>query len=92
MDKTVIEIFLIYLLLVNIVSFIIYGLDKRFAIKRKRRIPESDLFLLSIIGGATGSFLAMHFFHHKNRKLKFRIIIPLFIFIWCFAIVYVAFF
>ena len=62
-----------YLVLVNIISFIIYGIDKYLAIKKRRRVSEKNLILLSFIGGSIGSILAMNLFHHKTKKKKFNI-------------------
>ena len=53
------------------------GYDKYQAIHKKWRIPEITLLSLAIIGGGIGSFLGMIFFHHKTKKLKFMILIPL---------------
>jgi uncharacterized membrane protein YsdA (DUF1294 family) len=65
---------LTYLIIINIISFIIYGLDKLLAILKKYRIPEGVLLSLSIIGGPLGSLLSMLIFHHKTKKLLFYII------------------
>ena len=62
-----------YIIVINIITFIIYGLDKLFAIKNTRRISEFTLLLLSIIGGSIGGIIAMYLFHHKTRKIKFII-------------------
>ncbi|MGN0026758.1 MAG: DUF1294 domain-containing protein [Clostridium sp.] len=66
-----------YLLLINIISFIIIYIDKQKAIKHKWRIKESTLFLISIIGGSLGTLIGMYTFHHKTKHLKFTIGIPL---------------
>ena len=65
---------LTYLIIINVISFIIYGLDKLLAILKKYRIPEGILLSLSIIGGPLGSLLSMLIFHHKTKKLLFYII------------------
>ena len=66
-----------YLVVINIISFFTYGLDKYLAIKNKRRISENTLISLSIIGGSIGSILGMFFFHHKTKKKRFLIMNPL---------------
>ena len=71
-----------YLLIVNVISFVIYGLDKLFAIIKFRRVAEVNLFLLGFIGGFIGSILGMLLFRHKIRKKKFWIINILCIFLW----------
>lgn len=71
------KIFIIYLILVNIMSFMMMYIDKNRAINHKRRIPERDLFLFAIIGGSVGTFFGMEIFRHKTKHLKFVIGIPL---------------
>ncbi|QSX05534.1 DUF1294 domain-containing protein [Sedimentibacter sp. zth1] len=68
---------LLYLLIINLVAFIMFYVDKRKAIKDKWRIRESSLYLVSFTGGVYGSILAMYLFHHKTRKVKFCIITAL---------------
>ena len=66
-----------YLLINNIISFFMYYKDKRNSIKKKTRIPEKYLLLISILGGNLGSLISMFMFHHKTKHLKFLIINPL---------------
>jgi len=73
---------LYYLTLVNLLSFFIFGLDKWFAIKNKNRLSEKLLLFLSLIGGCFGMALGMILFHHKTKKKKFLIGIPLIITLW----------
>ncbi|WP_156300450.1 DUF1294 domain-containing protein [Streptobacillus canis] len=63
----------IVIILINLVSFIIYGLDKFFAIKNSGRIPEKTLLLLGLIG-PFGSVIGMETFRHKTKKLKFKLV------------------
>lgn len=58
----------------SLVSFITYGLDKRAAIKDKRRTPEKTLHLLDLFGGWPGAYLAMRKFRHKTQKKTFRVV------------------
>ncbi len=67
------------LLLVNLVAFAAYGIDKRKAQKDRWRIPESALLLLAFLGGAIGALLGMRVFHHKTKHWKFKILVPLFL-------------
>nr|WP_091127734.1 DUF1294 domain-containing protein [Oscillibacter sp. PC13] len=70
-----------YLLVINLVTFFIFGLDKWKA-KRKtkndavRRVPEKTLFLLSALGGSIGALLGMKVWHHKTLHKSFRFGIP----------------
>ena len=66
-----------YLVIVNIIAFGMYGVDKQKAIKKQWRIPEAQLLAVAAIGGSAGALLGMQFFHHKTRKWKFRLGVPL---------------
>lgn len=70
-----------YITIINILTFIIYGLDKLFAIKNLSRVSENTLLLLSFVGGSIGAYIGMKFFHHKTNKKKFTILVPLMIII-----------
>lgn len=76
------KIIWLYLLTINIISFILYGVDKRKAIKHEWRIPEATLFLFAFLGGAVGALFGMIIFHHKTRKWKFRILVPAALVLW----------
>lgn len=69
----------IIIVIINIVTFIIYGVDKLKAKKGKWRIPENSLIGLAIIGGSIGAYLGMRVWHHKTMHLKFKYGIPLII-------------
>lgn len=71
-----------YLILINIITFLVFAIDKFLAIKRCFRIPESALLSLSFIGGCFGGALSMLVFHHKTKKRRFQIIIPLTLLLW----------
>lgn len=70
-------LFLIYLLVVNVMAFCLYFIDKRRARKSQYRISESALLLIAFLGGALGAALGMWGCHHKTRKAKFRYGVPL---------------
>lgn len=74
------KLFLLYLLSINVVSFILFGFDKFLAIKNKSRIPEKELFTVSTIGGAIGGMFAILIFKHKISKASF---------IWKFMILFI---
>lgn len=78
-----------YLLIVNVMAFILYGMDKRYAVKKKYRIRESTLLGIAFIGGSLGALLAMQIFRHKTRKYKFSIGVPFFLIL---QIAYMIFF
>lgn len=65
--------------LISIITFIIFGIDKRKAVKHQRRIPENTLLTLAFFGGTIGALLGMLVFRHKISKrsflLKFALIV-----------------
>lgn len=75
-----------YLIIVNIITFIIFGLDKLFAIYNKNRVSEKTLFFLSMIGGCFSEFFGMFIFRHKTRKYKFYLVNILFIIIYSYLL------
>ena len=68
-----------YLGLINIISFMVYGIDKLKTKQGKWRIPEATLLLLAIIGGSIGAWCGVKVWHHKTLHKKFRYGIPLII-------------
>lgn len=75
------KIFNYYLILINIIGFILILVDKIKACKNKWRIKENTLLFISIIGGSIGELISILIFHHKTKKNKFIIFIPLLILI-----------
>lgn len=71
------DLILYYLSGINILAFLVFGLDKRKARKDRWRVPEATLLLLAVIGGSAGALLGMVVFRHKTRHNKFRIGLPL---------------
>lgn len=84
------NILLYYLLAVNLLTFLAYGLDKWKAVRNgrksggktrhnnrlSRRIPEASLLLLAVLGGSPAALLAMYLFRHKTLHKKFRYGVP----------------
>jgi uncharacterized membrane protein YsdA (DUF1294 family) len=68
---------IIYLIIINLVSFFAYRIDKKRSEKGKWRIKESTLLLFSFFGGGIGSMFGMNIYHHKTKKLKFKLGVPL---------------
>ncbi len=66
-----------YLILINIITFAVFGFDKLRAVRQKWRVRERTLFVLALIGGSPGALLGMIVFRHKIRKRAFVIGIPL---------------
>ncbi|MUV07576.1 DUF1294 domain-containing protein [Planococcaceae bacterium Storch 2/2-2] len=67
----------LYLVGMTVLTFLLFGIDKRRARRNEWRIAERTLFLLSIGGGSIGALIGMHYFHHKTKKRVFRCGIPL---------------
>lgn len=67
---------LYYLLAVNLLTFVIYGIDKYKARHNRWRVREASLLLLAILGGSIGALLAMRVFRHKTQHKKFRYGVP----------------
>ena len=65
-----------YLLAINAVTFIVYGIDKYKAKKAKWRISEATLLLLAVLGGSIGAWIGMKVWHHKTMHKKFKYGIP----------------
>ena len=61
-----------YLLGINAVTFIVYGIDKYKAKKAKWRISEATLLLLAVLGGSIGAWMGMKVWHHKTMHKKFK--------------------
>ena len=73
------NIILYYLLAVNIVTFLLYGIDKYKAKKGKWRISEATLLTMAAIGGSIGAWAGMRLWHHKTMHKKFKYGIPVII-------------
>ena len=67
---------IIYLIIVNLVAFALYGADKSKAKHGKWRISEKTLIGIAVIGGSVGAILGMYVFHHKTRHWYFRYGLP----------------
>ncbi len=74
-----IKILIIYLIVTNVVTFFMYGVDKWKAKRSKWRIRETALLLLAALGGSIGAWLGMKVWRHKTMHKKFKYGIPLII-------------
>ena len=70
---------LYYLLAVNTLTFLLYGIDKYKAKKARWRISEATLLMMAVIGGSIGAWAGMRLWHHKTIHKKFKYGIPLII-------------
>lgn len=76
-----------YLVGINLITFVIYGVDKYNAVHKKYRVSEKSIFTFSVIGGNIGAIMGMRFFHHKTRKASFWIINILSLIMWLIILI-----
>ena len=74
---TPLELLALWLLFTNLLGFVLFGLDKFRAARKKWRIPEAMLFLSALAGGSPGCIAGMFLFRHKTRHIQFRLGLPL---------------
>ncbi len=67
---------IIYVIVVNVTAFLMYGIDKWNARKGIRRISEKTLLGIAAVGGSVGAYVAMQSFRHKTKKPKFYLGVP----------------
>lgn len=77
MNGTVTNAVIVFLILMNLIAFFAYGIDKRRAIRHRWRIPESALLGFAFCFGGAGAFLGMRIFRHKTRHKKFIVLVPM---------------
>ena len=82
------QLILIYLLVINLVTFLLYGIDKWKAENHKWRIPESTLLSFAGIGGSIGAWIGMKVWHHKTLHKKFKYGVPAIFFLQIALTVY----
>ena len=87
-DQCYLHIALIYLAVINVVTFFMYGIDKWKAKKSKWRIREAALLGLAVLGGSIGAWLGMQVWHHKTQHKKFKYGVPAIIIVQLALIVY----
>ena len=68
---------LYYLIVITIVTFLVYGIDKWKAKQGSWRISEASLLILAVIGGSIGALFGMKVWHHKTMHKKFKYGLPL---------------
>ncbi|WKY48650.1 DUF1294 domain-containing protein [Eubacteriaceae bacterium ES3] len=84
-----INILTIYFCMVNLITFLMFGIDKRKAQKDKWRISEKALLLSCLAGGSLGGTIGMRYFHHKTRKNIFWIGVPLIFIVQAAVIIFI---
>ena len=84
----IVNALLYYLIVINIVTFLVYGIDKWKAKQGSWRISEATLLILAAIGGSIGALLGMKIWHHKTMHKKFKYGLPLILIIQIILIGY----
>lgn len=74
--KTIILMVLAFVAVMNVISFVLMGHDKRCARQWKWRVPEKHLFLVTACFGGLGGVLGMKVFHHKTQHWYFKVFFP----------------
>lgn len=70
------ELLILFIIIMNFLSYSLYFLDKKRAIKKQRRISEKILLLVSFLLGGLGAWIGMKQFKHKTKQLKFKLFVP----------------
>ncbi len=83
-------ILLLYLLLINLLGFVLYGLDKAKSKGRGRRIPERVLLWVARLGGGVGCWMGMMLFRHKTKHDRFMALVPLWTVLWAVVLALLA--
>ena len=81
---------LLYLVLINLVGFFLYGWDKAKSKGRGRRIPERVLLWVARLGGGVGCWMGMMLFRHKTKHDRFMALVPLWTVLWAAALALLA--
>ena len=84
------EALLYYLIVINVVTFLVYGIDKWKAKQGSWRISEATLLMLAVIGGSIGALLGMKVWRHKTMHKKFKYGLPLILIIQIILIGYLS--
>ena len=87
-ELNLLHVVLIYLAVINVVTFFMYGIDKWKAKKSRWRIRETALLGLAVLGGSIGAWLGMKVWHHKTQHKKFKYGVPAIIIVQLALIVY----
>lgn len=89
-ELTLTEIFIIYIAIINVVAFVMYGVDKWKAKHAKWRTSEAALIFVAILGGSIGALAGMAVWRHKTQHAKFKFGIPLILIIQIVALLFTS--
>lgn len=91
MNRIIIILSIAYLVIINILGFIVMGVDKAKAKKNAWRIPEATLFLFAFLGGGIGTTLGMNILRHKTKHWYFKYGMPLIAIVEYAILIYLLF-
>lgn len=80
------QLVVVYLIVINIITFFYFAVDKSKAITQSRRISERKLWVLSLFGGSIGALLGMKIFRHKTKKPSFQAVLAIILVIHVFIV------
>ena len=73
--STIDTIIIGYVIVINVITLLMYGIDKWKAKHSKWRIPEATLLIMAAVGGSIGAWTGIKLFHHKTLHKKFKLVI-----------------
>lgn len=76
-----------YVAIINMLTFVFFGVDKFSAHKKWWRISEKTLWGLALFGGSVGALLGMKYFRHKTKKASFQLVLTLILVFQALAII-----
>jgi len=82
------QMIILYIIIINIITFLLFGIDKHRARKQTRRISERVLLICALIGGSPSALYAMSKFRHKTKKISFQTYIAIILILQIFFIFY----
>lgn len=74
--STIEKIIIGYVIVINVITLMMYGIDKWKAKHSKWRIPEATLLFMAAVGGSIGAWTGIKLFHHKTLHKKFKYGVP----------------
>ena len=83
-------ILLLFLVIINLLGFVLYGVDKAKSKDKGRRIPERVLLWVARLGGGVGCWMGMMLFQHKTKHARFMVLVPLWTVLWAAALALLA--
>lgn len=81
----------IYLVVMNLIGFLSMLIDKKKAEKGSWRTPEKTLLTIGLLGGSIGSIIGMYVFHHKTKKLRFSVGLPVILILQIVTVCYLKY-